>query len=144
MDDQYYEEMDEERLAEFLGNGGTGVISLSTGAGEPPYSLPVSYGYDAASTNFYFRLAADGGGKAAFLDDGHASLVVYEHDGEGWTSVVAAGELTEVSDVDVASGVMEELRRTHIPMYDVFEDATSETTFRFFRLAPDELTGRES
>lgn len=144
MADRNYEEMDEDRLAEFLGSGGTGVVSLSRGGDEPPYSLPVSYGYDAATAHFYFRLAVDDGGKTDFLDDGHASLVVYEHTDEGWRSVVAAGDLVEVADVDVSTGVLEELRRTHIPMYDVFEDSTDETSFRFFQLDPDELTGRES
>lgn len=39
--------LSEDERNEFLGRGGTGVISVAAGAGESPYSVPVSYGYDA-------------------------------------------------------------------------------------------------
>lgn len=49
--------MGAKRRDEFLGRGGTGVLSLSTDEG-PPHAVPVSYGYESAETIFYFRLAA--------------------------------------------------------------------------------------
>jgi nitroimidazol reductase NimA-like FMN-containing flavoprotein (pyridoxamine 5'-phosphate oxidase superfamily) len=45
----------DEQRDEFLGNGGTGVISLSAGDA-PPHSVPVSYGYDSSTETFYLRL----------------------------------------------------------------------------------------
>jgi len=54
-------EMDDPERDEFLGNGGTGVISCRRRQ-TTRHTVPVSYGYDATETTFYFRLAtgADG------------------------------------------------------------------------------------
>ncbi len=144
MSDPSYDEMDEEELAAFLGSGGTGVVSLATGADEPPHSVPVSYGFDAAGQHFYFRFAVDADSeKRGLLEGGPATLVVFEQTEDTWRSVVATGELHEVTEEDIASGILEGLRRTHIPMYEVFDRPTSETSFRFFWLDYEDLTGRK-
>ena len=39
--------MSEEERSEFLGHGGTGILSFDTLDDDQPYSRPVSYGYDA-------------------------------------------------------------------------------------------------
>ena len=49
--------MSDEERDEFLGRGGTGTISFDTPDDDPPYTRPVSYGYDAETGNFYFRFA---------------------------------------------------------------------------------------
>lgn len=51
--------MDAEERDAFLGAGGTGVVSFADGGG-PPHSVPVSYGYDAATESLFFRLQPDG------------------------------------------------------------------------------------
>ena len=63
--------MGDEERDEFLGRGGTGAISVSTPDDEPPYSRPVSYGYDAETGNFYFRFAVgpDDTGKSLHARD---------------------------------------------------------------------------
>ncbi len=57
MEDVRSVQMNDEERNEFLGRGGTGVVSFDTSGDEPPYSLPISYGYDAETETFYFRLA---------------------------------------------------------------------------------------
>lgn len=83
------ETMDEGERDEFLGSGGTGVISLSTDEAAP-HSTPVSYGYDAAEAVFYFRLANKSGGAKGDLSGRAVSFVTYGND-DGWKSVVATG-----------------------------------------------------
>ena len=67
--------MDEDERDAFLGGGGRGVISLSTGEGAP-HSTPVSYGYEAAESVFYFRLANEPGGAKGDLSDRAVSFVI--------------------------------------------------------------------
>lgn len=143
MDDIRSVHLDEDELVTFLGTGGTGVISFARGSTRPPHSIPVSYGFDAADGQFYFRLAVGEGSEKGDVADGDAvSFVTYGETDEGWRSVVATGTLDAVEDVDIASGVLEGLRRVDIPLVDAFERHPREVSFRFFRLVPDELTGR--
>lgn len=51
-------QMDDDERDAVLANASTGVISFSTDAGEPPHSIPVSFGYDAVESAFY-RLVPD-------------------------------------------------------------------------------------
>ncbi|MFC6725225.1 pyridoxamine 5'-phosphate oxidase family protein [Halobium palmae] len=135
--------MDDEARDEFLATGGTGVISFDR-EGEAPYSLPVSYGYDPESGHFFFRLAVGPDGeKAEFATPSTpVSFVAYDTlDGE-WRSVVATGRLEEVTEAAIDSTVVEAMRRVHIPLVDVFDRHPREVEFEFFRLVPDELTGR--
>ena len=137
--------MDEETRHDFLGTGGTGVLSTGRGADEPPYSLPVSYGYDAVEGDLYLRLAySPDGEKSTELADGTAvSLVIYDQTDDGWKSVVARGRLAEVTEAAVDSGVVEAMRRVHIPLVDVFDRHPRELQFRFFRLTQADLSSRE-
>ncbi len=135
---------DDERAA-FLGTGGTGVVSFATGEGEPPYSLPVSYGYDADSDGLYLRLAfdTDSGKEAVATGSRPLSLVVHRQEEEGWRSVVVTGRLEEVTEAAIDSEVVQAMRRVHIPLVDVFERHPRELTFRFFRIDTDEVSGRK-
>jgi len=46
--------MSPEKRNEFLGSGGTGVISFDPPDDGPPYTRAISYGSDADTGNFYF------------------------------------------------------------------------------------------
>jgi hypothetical protein len=137
--------MDDEELADFLGIGGTAVVSFSTTKDHPPYSLPVSYGYDVDSGGFYLRLAfGTGSEKSPVVEAGRPlSLVVHDQTEEGWRSVVATGRLEEVTEAAIDSSVVQAMRRVHIPLVDVFERHPRELTFRFFKLAVDDVSGRK-
>lgn len=135
-------EMDEEEREAFLGDGGTGVISLSTPETDPPHTVPVSYGYDATETTFYFRLAVGTEGSKGELDGRPVGFVVYGDDGH-WNSVVARGRLEEIHSEDIAIGTLKGLERVDIPFVDIFHAPLREVEFEFYRLVPDELTGRK-
>ncbi|WP_255149074.1 pyridoxamine 5'-phosphate oxidase family protein [Halorarius halobius] len=132
--------LDGDAITEFLGTGGTGVISLSAGD-DPPVSRPVSYGFDAETRSFYFRLAAPADSEKAGRLDGPASFVVYGETVDGWRSVVATGSLAPVGEETVDTELLEGLRRVHIPLFDVFDHDTRDVPFQFVRLDPDSLTG---
>lgn len=135
--------MDEEELAGFLGRGGTGVLSFATDAGDPPYAIPVSFGYDEGHGGFYFRLAVPSdSGKAPVLDR-PVTFVAYDETDDGWRSVIATGELQEVTDADYDSTALQAMWAVEIPLFEMFERPTREVTFRYFRLVPDQLTGRK-
>jgi len=137
-------EMDAEERDEFLARGGTGVISFARGD-ESPFSLPVSYGYDETEGHVYFRLAfgPDAGKRDAVDEESSMSFVTYDDTDEGWRSVVAEGQLEEISEESLDSSVGEAMRKVEIPLVDVFERNPREVTFRFFRLDPDEIAGRK-
>lgn len=135
-------ELDREARGEFLGTGGTGVLSFGTTAAEPPHSIPVSYGYDATDETFYFRLAVGPDSEKADLLDRGVSFVVYERTDAHWESVVATGHLEHIEDDAVGTDALAGLDRSHIPMFDVFGRPSSQVSFEFYRLAPAELTGR--
>ncbi|MFD1586215.1 pyridoxamine 5'-phosphate oxidase family protein [Halorientalis brevis] len=138
-------ELDEGERTEFLGTGGTGVLSFATGSDQPPYSLPVSYGYDETDGTFYFRLGfvADSR-KADVVDEGRrVSFVTYDESDNRWQSVIATGDLEEVTESAINSDAMQGLKRVEIPMVDLFERETEDVTFRFFRLAAEDVSGRK-
>ncbi|WP_435157444.1 pyridoxamine 5'-phosphate oxidase family protein [Haladaptatus sp. DFWS20] len=136
-------QMDEEERNEFLMTGGTGVISFSAGTEESPYTLPVSYGYDATSTRFYFRLASGPNSKKEEVIDRPISFVTYDKTEEGWCSVGVTGRLKEVAEADIDSDIVQGIRHVDIPIVDVFDRHPREVSFRFFHLDPDQLTSRK-
>lgn len=136
-------EMDREERDEFLGTGGTGVISFSSGADTPPHTLPVSYGYDEVDSTFYVRLAVDGDSEKGDPDDRPVSFVTYgQVDGE-YRSVVATGRLVSTTEDDVDNEALAGLRRVHIPLVDIFGERPANVEFEFYRLDPDNLTTRK-
>ncbi|MGM0590213.1 MAG: pyridoxamine 5'-phosphate oxidase family protein [Halobacteriota archaeon] len=144
MEDIRSVQMSDDETDEFLQAGGTGVISFPSDAGEPPYSLPVSYGYDTASGNFYFRLAfGPDTQKQSVIGEGPVSFVTYDHTDDGWRSVVATGELEEVTEATIDSEAFEGLHQAQIPLVDVFDRHPRELTFKFYRLVSSAVTGRK-
>lgn len=136
-------EMDEDERDEFLGTGGTGVLSFSTADDDPPRSVPVSYGYDATESTFYFRLAVGSEGTDRGVTDRAVTFVTYGRGDEEWRSVVATGRLEDTTEETIATQTLEGLERVHIPLVDIFGRPPRDVSFAFVRLVPDELTGRK-
>jgi len=126
---------------EMLGVGGIGVLAFARGYDVPPYAVPVSYGYDAETTTFYFRLAVDSDSEKAPLDDRPVTFVVHAQN-DVWQSVVAQGRLEPTDDDDVGTDVLAGLRRTHIPLVDIFGQEPRHVPFEFYRLSPMRMTAR--
>lgn len=134
-------EMETDERDEFLGHGGTGVISFSTPDEDSPHSIPVSYGYDAAEMTFYFRLAAGAGSEKGELNGRAVSFVTYGRD-DGWWSIVASGRLEGVTEETIATQTLAGLDRVHIPLIDMFGRPIRTVSFEFFRLVPEKISGR--
>lgn len=134
--------MNRETIDEFLGSGGTGVLSLAKD--DTPYALPVSYGYDAATQEFYLRLSMHPDSrKQRFLDDStECQLVVYDQVDKDWCSVIATGKLTEVEETEITPQVVEGIRRAELPLIEIIDEPQETVEFRIFRLSVFELTGR--
>lgn len=145
MEDARSVQMSDEERDEFLGRGGTGTVSFDTSGDEPPYSLPISYGYDPETGTFYFRLAfGPETGKGDVVDADHpVSFVTYSDTESGWRSVVATGQLEEVTESALDTDIAEAIRRVKIPLVDVYDRHPVELHFRFFRLTPTEVTGKK-
>jgi nitroimidazol reductase NimA-like FMN-containing flavoprotein (pyridoxamine 5'-phosphate oxidase superfamily) len=135
--------LDAEKRDNFLGNGGTGVISLSEEAGESPHSVPVSYGYDPVESTFYFRLATGPESEKGDLNGRAASFVTYGDTEDGWWSVVAEGNLERTTDENVSNEALQGLERVTIPYVDIFDRPLREVMFEFYRLDPQTLMGRK-
>jgi hypothetical protein len=133
---------DDERN-EFLGDGGTGVLSFATSSDEPPVSIPVSYGYFADADSIYFRLSVPEDSRKQALVDNPISFVVHRETEAGWRSVIATGQLEEVTDAPYESTALQGLWAVDIPTVDVFERPPSEIPFETFRLIPDTVSGRK-
>ncbi|WP_135364615.1 pyridoxamine 5'-phosphate oxidase family protein [Halosimplex halophilum] len=139
-------EMGAEEVDRFLGSGGTGVLSLSTVGDEPPDAVPVSYGYDAEDRVFYFRISVGHDDDPGELAGRPVTFVAYgDEDGDDdgrWRSVVARGRLHDTEEAGIETETLAEMERIDIPLVDVFEEPLRMVSFDFFRLDPDEFTGR--
>ena len=136
-------DMSDEERDEFLGNSGTGVISLDTTDGNSPHSIPISYGYDASTSTFYFRIATGSNSEKRDLPGRAVTFVTYGQSDGRWQSVVAQGHLESTTEESIATETLEGLAQSHIPMVDIFGQPSRTVAFEFYRLKPDRMTGRK-
>lgn len=142
MEDSDPHQLDAAERDAVLGDGGVGVLAFATPSGDPPHSLPVSYGYDADDAALYFRLAVGSDREKAELLERPVSFTV-QHEGEdGYESVVASGALDPIDEPDVDTTALDGLSRVEIPLFDVFDREPRETTFAFYRLDASDATGK--
>ncbi|MFB6170072.1 MAG: pyridoxamine 5'-phosphate oxidase family protein [Haloarculaceae archaeon] len=144
MDDSRSVEMGADEIAAFLQAHGTGVLSLAEG--DEPYSVPVSYGYAAEEGCFYLRLGyRDGSEKPSFIEaSASARLVVYDHTDEGWKSVIAVGDLSELSKADLTPDLVEQLSQAELPHFEMWEEPKEELEFTINQLDVTRVTGRRA
>lgn len=143
MSDAQSIEMDADERDAFLGTGGTGVISFARSGDEPPYSLPVSYGYDDSEATFYFRLAVGSESDKGDVAGRHVTFVIYGQEEDRWRSVVVKGRLEGTTEESVATESLQGLQQVHIPLVDIFGRPVKDVPFEFYRLVPDEITSRK-
>ena len=135
--------MDESEVEQFLGRGGTGVISFAAAADEPPYSLPVSYGFNREEQHFHFRLAVGPSSQKGAFVDRPMSFITYRETDDGWQSVNATGTLSDITDLPDRSPPVQDLWRVSIPFVDIFPDTPENVSFRRFVMDPDQISGRK-
>lgn len=91
-------EMTDEEIAAFLTRQGHGVLSF---AGDEPYSLPISFGYDVLENRCIFQLVFhDESTKRERIEASpRVTLVSYEwRDPDDWRSVIVVGELRWIDE----------------------------------------------
>ncbi|MDL5361126.1 pyridoxamine 5'-phosphate oxidase family protein [Halalkalicoccus sp. NIPERK01] len=143
MSDSTPVEMDDDERDAFLGTGGIGVMAFPTADGDPPHAIPVSYGYDATETTFYFRLAVGDDREKGDVAGETVAFVTYGREGSAWESVIATGRLEETTAEPIATETLQGLERVHIPLVDVFGEPPRTVSFGYFRLVPERLTSRK-
>jgi len=125
-----------------LGRHETGVLSLARKA--EPYSIPISYGYDAEERRFYLRLVSTPESeKRRFLASApHARLVVYEEDDPVYQSVIASGALNEVPRDGLTVEHIEQYGAAKRPLFEIWGESRRDLDVRLYHLEPNELSGR--
>lgn len=126
----------------FLEDHETGVLSLARD--DEPYAVPVSYGYDPEDRRIYLRLVTtpDSEKQRFLVDASRASLVVYETDGDGYRSVVAAGRLSEVDREELTVEHVERFGDAKRPLFEMWATGRASLDITLYHLDPDDLGGR--
>jgi len=139
-------EMSRSAIDDFLSNTETGVISLARE--DEPYSLPISYGYDADTGTFYMRLVSTPDSqKRSFLgSEPQVRLVVYDENDDGtlYRSVVAAGILDEIDPTEMSVEEIEQYGEARRPLFEIWGAKKDELEIQLYKLEPTELTGRRT
>ena len=143
MTDDLPNEMAADERDAFLGSGGTGVLSLSSGTDTSPYAVPVSYGHDSATGTFYFRLAIGADSEKGELADRPATFVTYDQPEDRWQSVVAEGRLEPTTRESIANETLEGLRNVELQYVDIFDQPLETVSFEFYRLVPERIGARK-
>jgi len=137
-------EMSSSEIDDFLSDTETGVLSLAMD--DEPYSIPISYGYDAASTQFYLRLVSTPGSeKRQFLSSSpQCRLVVYDEDAEGtqYRSVIATGTLEQIDPGAMSVEQIEQYGEARRPLFEIWGQGKDELDIKLYTLSPEELSGR--
>ena len=126
----------------FLGRHETGVLSMAQA--DDPYSIPISYGYDATNRRFFVRLGSTPESeKRRFLSSSpKVRLVVYEEAEPVYRSVVAAGRLEEVPRDELTVDHIEQYGDSRRPLFEIWGQSKRDLDIKLYLFDPDELSGR--
>lgn len=135
-------EMSRSETDALLGRHETGVLSLARG--DDPYSIPISYGYDADDRRFYLRLVSTPESeKRAFLTSNPtARLVVYEEDEPTYRSVVVTGTLVEIPRDEMTVEHVEQYGDAKRPLFEIWGESKPDLDIQLFELRTDTISGR--
>jgi len=139
-------EMTDEEIAAFLTEQGHGVVSF---AGDRPYSLPISFGYDVLEHRCIFQLVfhEESTKRERLADSPRVSLVSYEwHDPDDWRSVVVGGELRRIDDESPAAIDASEVFAEYasIAGLSVFERPVTDLDPEWYELVIESTSGRQA
>jgi nitroimidazol reductase NimA-like FMN-containing flavoprotein (pyridoxamine 5'-phosphate oxidase superfamily) len=133
-------EMTREATLAFLTARGTGVLSL---AGDPPYSLPMSFAVDSSAETLVFQsLSGPDAEKDSYLENGvGASLVTFEWSSpDNWASAVVTGELSSVEGTPDQTAAF--ARQADSVGLSAFGVRMAELDAAWYELDPGAVTGR--
>ncbi|WP_247728770.1 pyridoxamine 5'-phosphate oxidase family protein [Halovivax limisalsi] len=139
-------EMTADELDAFLGRCETGVLSLARD--DEPYSIPISYGYNADERVFYLRLVStpESEKRSYLASSPRARLVVYEETDGGMTyrSAVATGSLVEISPDELTVDHIEQYGEAKRPLFEIWANSKPDLNIRLYELDPEEVSGRRT
>lgn len=139
-------EMGGTEIDEFVGSRETGVLTLANE--NEPYSIPISYGYDANGGTFYMRLVSTPESeKRAFLDSSPAvRLVIYDKktESETYQSVVAEGTLQELDPAQLTVEQIEQYGDTKRPLFEIWGHGRDELDIKLYEFQPTAVSGRRT
>lgn len=139
-------EMSTAEIDEFLSGAETGVLSLARE--NEPYSIPISYGYDADSRVFYMRLVStpDSDKRRFLSSEPQARLVIYEKNDPQtqYRSVLASGVLEEIDPSEMSVEEIEQYGEARRPLFEIWGTGKDELDIKLYRLQPGELSGRRT
>ena len=132
----------EAEIDDLLERRETGVLSLARA--DEPYSIPISYGYDATERAFYFRLVSTPASeKRQFLTSSPSCrIVVYEEADPVYRSVVASGDLETVDPSDLTPERIAQYGKAKRPLFEIWSEAKADLDIQLFVLDPEDLEGR--
>lgn len=137
-------EMSRAEIDAFLEEKGLGILAF---AGDPPYAIPMSFGFDANRRELYLQLGLFEGSekRARIRESPSVSLVVDHYDRpDKWRSVIVDGELSTLSQETVQErGVIATFAKSELASVDVFSMDPGEVDFSWYLLEPTEFSGRK-
>ncbi|NUB90826.1 pyridoxamine 5'-phosphate oxidase family protein [Haloterrigena sp. SYSU A558-1] len=137
-------DMADAEIDDFLGDHETGVLSLART--DDPYAIPISYGYDDDERVFYMRLVSTPESeKRAFLESSPAArLVVYDERDSTYRSVIATGQLEDISPSELTPDQIAQYGEAKRPLFEIWAQGKEELDIELYRLDPDSLEGRRT
>lgn len=125
-----------------LGRHETGVLALARD--DVPYSIPISYGYDADTRRFYLRLVSTPDSeKRDFLESSpSARIVVYEEEEPVYRSVVAIGTLEQIPRDELTVEHIQQYGQAKRPLFEIWGESKRDLDVQLYQLDPEELSGR--
>ncbi|WP_311172052.1 pyridoxamine 5'-phosphate oxidase family protein [Halobellus ordinarius] len=137
--------MSAEEIDAFLEREGYGTLAFS---GEPPYAVPISYGYDADKRVLFMHMAAfDGSEKQSRLEESMAvSLVVSRYERpDKWRSVIVDGSVSRLSNEEIRDrDGLSAFAESEMASVDIFTRDLANLDFDWYVLEPTSISGRRS
>jgi len=134
--------MTDEEIRAFLSTQGEGVLGLPAegGAGDAPYMIPLSFGYDGESTLYFTFVLGSESRKEALSDRATvARFLVYNASSPfTWQSVLLTGRIEVVPD-DERDDVETALENAWRP--DIFESVELTRGVEVYRFRAEDLDG---
>lgn len=135
-------ELRPEEIDTFLSRCETGVLALAKDS--KPYAIPISFGFDSKQRQFYIRLVkTKNSDKHDFLHSTPACrLVIYENNEPEYTSVIASGELKEISPNELTVEHIDQYGDAKRPLFEIWDVEKEDLDIELYRLDPSEISGR--
>lgn len=133
-------------IDEFVSNRETGVLTLARD--DEPYSIPISYGYDASEGTFYLRLVStpDSEKREFLASSPETRLVIYDSADEEsvYWSVVAKGLLEELDPTELTVEHIEQYGETKRPLFEIWGKGRDELDIKLYQFEPEDIQGRRT